>query len=139
MHACGVENPVHAGDIIAQSKATVLQEPSLMSAQQQQTVAADKTGQFFPAGTEMVQAGQFDQLVCEIMELLDQYTGKLGLKRKRSQGEDKYEEGKLDQAVAELKQKMRRWGRSYHGQVEFLLCYAMAGGHVDTSHFGVVQ
>ena len=24
-------------------------------------------------------------------------------------GEDRYEEGKLDQAVAELKQKMRRW------------------------------
>ncbi|KAL3155882.1 hypothetical protein ABBQ32_012882 [Trebouxia sp. C0010 RCD-2024] len=45
-------------------------------------------------------------------------------------GEDKYEEGKLDQAVAELKQKMRHWSRSYHGQEEFLLCYAMAGGHV---------
>ncbi|KAL3154317.1 hypothetical protein ABBQ32_013801 [Trebouxia sp. C0010 RCD-2024] len=109
----------------------------------------------FPAGTEMAQAGQFDQLVCEIMELLDQYSGKLGLKRKRNQGEasftmmakrpdlcvlirnallfkgdDKYEEGKLDQAVAELKQNMRRWSRSYHGQVEFLLCYAMGGGHV---------
>ena len=81
------------------------------------------------------------------MELLDQYTGKLGLKRKRNQGEasltmmakrpdlcvlvrnallfkgeDKYEEGKLDQAVAELKQKMRRWSRSYHGQVSLLLC-----------------
>ena len=67
------------------------------------------------------------------MELLDQYTGKLGLKRKRNQGEASltmmakrpdlcmlvrnallfkgegtYEEGKLDQAVAELKQKMRR-------------------------------
>ena len=81
------------------------------------------------------------------MELLDQYTGKLSLKRKRNageasltlvakrpnlcvlvrnallfKGEDKYEEGKLDQAVAELKQKMRRWSRSYHGQVNLLLC-----------------
>ena len=81
------------------------------------------------------------------MELLDQYTGKLSLKRKRNageasltlvakrpdlcvlvrnallfKGEDKYEEGKLDQAVAELKQKMRRWSRSYHGQVNMLLC-----------------
>ena len=81
------------------------------------------------------------------MELLDQYTGKLSLKRKRNageasltlvakrpdlcvlvrnallfKGEDKYEEGKLDQAVAELKQKMRRWSRSYHGQVNLLPC-----------------
>ncbi|KAL0033260.1 hypothetical protein WJX77_000951 [Trebouxia sp. C0004] len=109
----------------------------------------------FPAGSEMVQAGQFDQLVCDIMELLDQYARQLNLKRKRNEGEvsltlnakrpdlcvlvrsallfkgeDKTEEGQLDQAVAELKQKMRRWSQSYHGQVEFLLCYAMAGGRV---------
>ena len=96
---------------------------------------------------EWQDAGQFDQLVCEIMELLDQCTGKLGMKRKRNQGEasltmmakrpdlcdfvrnallfkgeDKYEEGKLDQAVAELKKKMRRWSRSYHGQVNLSLC-----------------
>ena len=32
-------------------------------------------------------------------------------------GKDKTEEGRLDQAVAELKQKMRRWSQSYHGQV----------------------
>ena len=81
------------------------------------------------------------------MELLDQYTGHLNLKRKRNQGkasltlnakrpdlcvlvrnallfkgEDKSEEGNLDQAVAELKQKMRRWSRSYHGQVNLSLC-----------------
>ena len=81
------------------------------------------------------------------MELLDQYTGKLGLKRKRNQGEaslttmakrpdlcmlvrnallfegeGKYEEGKLDQAVAELNQKMRRWSQSYHEQVNLSLC-----------------
>ena len=68
------------------------------------------------------------------MELLDQYTGKLSLKRKQNASEasltlvakcpdlcalvrnallfkreDKYEEGKLDLAVAELKQKMHRW------------------------------
>lgn len=79
------------------------------------------------------------------MELLDKYAGQLNLKRKRTQGEasltlvakrpdlcvlvrnallfkgeDKYEEGKLDQAVAELKQKMSRWSRSYHGQVMVL-------------------
>ncbi len=89
------------------------------------------------------------------MELLDQYTGKLSLKRKRNageasltlvakrpdlcvlvrnallfKGEDKYEEGKLDQAVAELKQKMRRWSRSYHGQV---IChYASASYWMQT-------
>jgi len=81
------------------------------------------------------------------MELLDQYTGHLNLKRKRNQGkasltlnakrpdlcvlvrnallfkgEDKSEEGNLDQAVAELKQKMRRWSRSYHGQVNLSPC-----------------
>ena len=80
------------------------------------------------------------------MELLDQYTSKLSLKRKRNageasltlvakrpdlfvlvrnallfKGEDKSEEGKLDQAVAELKQKMRRWSQSYHGQVNLSL------------------
>ena len=32
-------------------------------------------------------------------------------------GEDKTAEGQLDQAVAELKQKMRRWSQCYHGQV----------------------
>ncbi len=92
-------------------------------------------------------AGHFDQLVCETMELLDRYTGHLKLKRKRNEGEvsltlnakrpdlcmlvrnallfkgeDKTEEGKLDQAVAELKQKMRRWSQSYHGQVNLSLC-----------------
>ena len=81
------------------------------------------------------------------MELLDEYSGKLSLKRKRNageasltlvakrpdlcvlvrnallfKGEDKYEEGKLDQAVAELKDKMRHWSRSYHGQVNLSLC-----------------
>ena len=81
------------------------------------------------------------------MELLDYYTGKLSLKRKRNageasltlvakrpdlcvlvrnallfKGEDRFEEGKLDQAVAELKQKMRCWNRSYHGQVDLSLC-----------------
>ncbi|KAL3157970.1 hypothetical protein ABBQ32_012371 [Trebouxia sp. C0010 RCD-2024] len=109
----------------------------------------------FPMGSEMVQAGQLDQLVCDVMDLLDEYAQKLHFKRKRNEGEvsltlsakrpdlcvlvrsallfkgeDKTEEGQLDQAVAELKQKMRRWSQSYHGQVEFLLCYAMAGGRV---------
>ncbi len=81
------------------------------------------------------------------MELLDQYAGHLNLKRKRNQseasltliakrpdlcvlvrnallfkGKDKSEEGNLDQAVAELKQKMRRWSRSYHGQVNLSPC-----------------
>ncbi|KAL3135587.1 hypothetical protein ABBQ38_006067 [Trebouxia sp. C0009 RCD-2024] len=109
----------------------------------------------FPAGSDMVQAGQLDQLVCDIMDLLDEYAQKLHLKRKRNEGEvsptlsakrpdlcvlvrgallfkgeDKTEEGQLDQAVVELKQKMRRWSHSYQGQVEFLLCYAMAGGWV---------
>ena len=76
------------------------------------------------------------------MELLDEYAQKLNLKRKRNdsevsltlnakrpdlcvlvrnallfKGEDQTEEGQLDQAVAELKQKMRRWSQSYHGQV----------------------
>ena len=86
--------------------------------------------------------GQFDQLVCDIMQLLDHYARRLHLKRKRNEGEvsltlnakrpdlcilvrsallfkgeDKTEEGQLDQAVAELNQKMRRWSQSYHGQV----------------------
>ena len=39
-----------------------------------------------------------------------------------SKGEDKYEEGKVDQAVAELKQKMHRWSQSDHGQVHLSLC-----------------
>ncbi len=90
------------------------------------------------------------------MELLDRYAGQLKFKHERNQGkmsqtltakrpdlcmlvrnallfkgEDK-SEGKLDQAVAELKQKMRCWSRCYHGQVDlplvainlmpFLLC-----------------
>lgn len=35
----------------------------------------------------MVQAGHFDQLVCEMLELLDQNAGRLNLKRKRIEGE----------------------------------------------------
>ncbi|KAL3137263.1 hypothetical protein ABBQ32_006809 [Trebouxia sp. C0010 RCD-2024] len=86
--------------------------------------------------------GQLDQLVFDVMDLLDEYAQKLHLKRKRIEGEvsltlsakrpdlcvlvrsalllkgeDKPEEGQLDQAVAELKQKMRRWSQSHHGQV----------------------
>ena len=74
------------------------------------------------------------------MELLDQYIGKLSLKRKRNpseasltlvakrpdlcvlvriallfKGEDKCAEGKLDQAVADLKDKMRRWKLPWTG------------------------
>ena len=92
-------------------------------------------------------AGHFDQLVCEIMQLLDKYARHLNLKRKRNEGEaswtlnakrpdlcvlvrsavlfkgeDKTEEGQIDQAVAELKQKMRRWSQSYHGQASLSLC-----------------
>ena len=81
-----------------------------------------------------------------MLELLDQYAGRLNLKRKRNEGEasltlsakrpdlcllvrdallfkgeDKTDEGNLDQAVAELKQKMRCWSRCYHGQVDLPL------------------
>ncbi|KAL3144391.1 hypothetical protein ABBQ32_004145 [Trebouxia sp. C0010 RCD-2024] len=38
----------------------------------------------FPMGSEMVQAGQFDQLVCDIMQLLDRYARQFNLKRKRT-------------------------------------------------------
>ena len=37
-------------------------------------------------------------------------------------GEHKCEEGKLDQAVAELRQKMRRWSHSYRGKVNLSDC-----------------
>ena len=82
-----------------------------------------------------------------MLELLDQYAGRLNLKRKRHEGEasltlsakrpdlcllvrdallfkgeDKTDEGNLDQAVAELKQKMRRWSQSFHGKVILSLC-----------------
>jgi len=82
-----------------------------------------------------------------MLELLDQYAGRLNLKRKRNEGEasltlsakrpdlcllvrdallfkgeDKTDEGNLDQAVAELKQKMRRWSQSFHGKVILSLC-----------------
>ena len=81
------------------------------------------------------------------MQLLDKYARHLNLKRKRNEGEvssaleakrpdlcvlvrsallfkgeDKLEEGQLDQAVAELKQKMRRWSQSYHAQASLSLC-----------------
>ena len=82
------------------------------------------------------------------MEHLDRYTEhQLGLKRNRNvgeasltlaakrpdlcvlvrnallfKGEDKTDDGSLDEAVAELKQKMRRWSRSYHGQVCLPMC-----------------
>ena len=81
------------------------------------------------------------------MQLLDKYARHLNLKRKRNEGEaslmlnakrpdlcvlvrsallfkgeDKTEEGQIDQAVAELKQKMRRWSQSYHGQASLSLC-----------------
>ena len=77
-----------------------------------------------------------------MLELLDQYAGRLNLKRKRNEGEaflilsaklpdlcllvrdallfkgeDMTDAGNLNQAVAELKQKMRRWSQSYHGKV----------------------
>ena len=102
------------------------------------------------------------------MELLDQYAGTLSLKRMRNaseasltfvakcphlcvlvwnallfKGEDKYEEGKLDLAVVELKQKMRCWSQSYHGQVDMSLCicphngcryHAMQDSVVDIDH-----
>lgn len=76
------------------------------------------------------------------MEVLDRYTGQLNMQRKRRQGqasltlaaqrpslgvlvrnallfkgEHKYERDKLDQAVAELKHKIRCWSQSYHGHV----------------------
>ena len=85
------------------------------------------------------------------MELLDQYARHLNLKRKRNEGEmslalnakrpdlcilvrsallfkgeDKTEEGQLDQAVAELKQNMRRWSQSYHGQVKCVIVLSYA-------------
>ena len=95
------------------------------------------------------------------MQLLDKYARHLNLKRKRNQGklsltlsakrpdlcvlvrsallfkgEDKSEEGQIDQAVAELKQKMRRWSQSYHGQASLLLyipviCMTSPLGHVE--------
>ena len=80
-------------------------------------------------------------------ELLDQYAGRLSLKRKRNEGEasltltakrpdlcllvrdallfkgeDKTDESILNQAVAELKQKMRRCSQSYRGKVIVSLC-----------------
>ena len=106
-------------------------------------------------------AGQFDQLVCDIMQLLDKYARHLNLKRKRNEGEvsltlnakrpdlcvlvrsallfkgeDKSEEGQIDQAVAELKQKMRRWSQSYHGQASLslcipVICMILPLGHVE--------
>ncbi len=75
------------------------------------------------------------------MELLDRHAGHLELKRARDQGnsltlitkcpdlcilvrnallfkgEEEHDEDKLDLAVAKLKQKMRHWSQSYHGQV----------------------
>ncbi|KAL0044918.1 hypothetical protein WJX82_002017 [Trebouxia sp. C0006] len=123
------QNVLH--DFVAGSKAHPLQITGtplavrLEQHGQQQTFDADNTGHSaihsvlrkqFPAGTEMMQAGQFDQLVCEIMELLDQYTGKLSLKRKRNAGE------------ASLTLVAKRPNLCV--LVEFLLCYAMAGGHV---------
>ena len=82
------------------------------------------------------------------MELLDWYARHLNLKQKQNEdemlltlnakrpdlcvlvrsallfkGEDKTEEGQLDQAVAELKQKMCCWSQSYHGQVSLSLCF----------------
>ena len=105
--------------------------------------------------------GQFDQLVCDIMELLDQYARHLNLKRKRNEGgvsltlnakrpdlsilvrsallfkgEDKTEERQLDQAVAELKQKMRRWSQSYHGQVK---CVIVHSCHMHDGAFGLYR
>lgn len=76
------------------------------------------------------------------MEFLDTYARRLNLKRKRNhgeasltspdlcvlvrnallfKGEDRSSEGELEQAVAELKQKMRGWSQNYRGQVK-LLC-----------------
>ena len=82
-----------------------------------------------------------------MLELLDQYAGRLNLKRKRNEGEvslalsakrpdlcllvrdallykgeDKTNEGNLGQAVAELKQKMRRWSQSFHRNLILSLC-----------------
>ena len=37
-------------------------------------------------------------------------------------GEDQTDEGNLNQAVAELQQKMRRWSQSYHRKIILLLC-----------------
>ena len=82
-----------------------------------------------------------------MLELLDQYAGRLNLKRKRNEdeasltlsakrpdlcllvrdallfkGEDKTDEGNFNKAVAELKQKMHCWSQSYHGKVILSLC-----------------
>ena len=84
---------------------------------------------------------------------MDQYAGRLNLKRKWNKGkasltltakrpdlcllvrdallfkgEDKTDESNLKQAVAELKQKMRRWSQSYHGKVILSLCIGHALG-----------
>jgi len=82
-----------------------------------------------------------------MLELLDHYTSRLRMKRKRNEseasltlnakrpdlcllvrdallfkGEDKTKESDLDEAVAELKKKMRRWSQSFHGKVILSLC-----------------
>ena len=87
-----------------------------------------------------------------MLELLDQYVGRLNLKRKRNEGEasltltakrpdlcllvrdallfkdeDKTAESNLNQAVTELKQNMRRWSQSYHGKktLSLYICHKL--------------
>ena len=93
------------------------------------------------------------------MQLLDKYARYLNLKCKRNEGEvsltlnakrpdlcvlvrsallfkgeDKSEEGQIDQAVAELKQTMRRWSQSYHGQASLSLCMPVICMILPLSH-----
>lgn len=77
------------------------------------------------------------------MAFLDTYAGCLNLKRKRNhgeaslaspdlcvlvrnallfKGEDRFREDELEQAVGELKHKMRGWGQNYQGQVKLFRC-----------------
>ncbi|KAL0029350.1 hypothetical protein WJX77_001588 [Trebouxia sp. C0004] len=110
--ACGVTSPLHAEDIIAQSKATG----------HLQTVVVDKTARKYePVEDEISLAGVVDMLLWHIWRCIDMYDQGPKL------GEDKTSEAELEKALEELSTKLKEWGAAVHGKVEYLLCYACAG------------
>eukprot|EP00198_Chlamydomonas_reinhardtii_P001737 XP_001691073.1 predicted protein [Chlamydomonas reinhardtii] len=103
-------------------------------------------------GDELSVAGRVDELFGRVLSLMARYMGGGPLKRKRNcteqsltahlkrpnfmvllrnallfKGEDKPASGTLGSAKEDLLTKVQGWSSAYHGQIEYLLCYACAG------------
>ncbi|KAL0050597.1 hypothetical protein WJX82_002995 [Trebouxia sp. C0006] len=77
--------------------------------------------QYEPVQDEVTLAGYVDSLLWHVWKCMD--TSKALLFK----GEDKTSEAGLEEAIEDLRSKLKFWGQAVHGPVQYLLCYACAG------------